>query len=161
MHPKTSVSAPIEYHNLLVHFLNNLYMSFPGAHQTILDFNAYKNEQILSIVRDLSHSGKFLPFVLQLHPFQNCDTEIWSYFLLLIWTGTRQYFIILYITLLLRKQTENSSEDDKYDNYFVSQLVKVLQVRICDAKVILNQLNEFEWLESHKLEEYQPANKIL
>lgn len=42
-------------------------MSYPEAHQVILDFNAYENAQILSIVRDLSHVGKFLPFVLQLH----------------------------------------------------------------------------------------------
>ncbi|CAO3614993.1 unnamed protein product [Mucor hiemalis] len=97
LHPKTSLSVPIEYDNLLVHFLNNLYLSFPGARQAILDSKAYENAQILPIVRDLSH------------------------------VGTRNYFIILYITLLIRKQIEAFTEEDKYVNYFVSHLVKLLQ----------------------------------
>ncbi|KAI9259156.1 hypothetical protein EDC94DRAFT_612496 [Helicostylum pulchrum] len=98
LHPKTSLSVSIEYPDLLLHFLGKLYDSFIDVHTVIREYGGYEKEEMNPIIQDISE------------------------------VGTKQYFIILYIILLLKDNINRSTEmSDKQDNYYVSGLVKLLQ----------------------------------
>lgn len=58
LHPKFSLSVSIEYKNLLVHFLNKVYESFPGVHQVIQEYEGYEDAQMLPIIQNLTETGK-------------------------------------------------------------------------------------------------------
>ncbi|KAI9335885.1 hypothetical protein BD770DRAFT_246604 [Pilaira anomala] len=100
LHPKTSLSVSIEYPNLLLHFLDKLYDSFIDVDQAIRDYEGYESQEMIPIIQNLSRFG------------------------------TRQYFIVLYIIFLLKDNINKSQEnEDKQDNYYVSNLIKLLQVQ--------------------------------
>ncbi|KAI7892213.1 uncharacterized protein EV154DRAFT_201619 [Mucor mucedo] len=98
LHPSTSLSVSLEYPNLILNFLGKLYDSYAGVHEVIREFNGYEQQDMIPIIQDLSDYG------------------------------TRQYFIILYITLLLKNNmTKTEGRDEKQDDYYVACLIKVLQ----------------------------------
>lgn len=117
LHPKTSLSVSIEYPNLLLHFLGKLYDSNTSIHKVIRGYNGYEQKDMIPIIQDLSEYGK--------HGGRSSTTAG----LIVFFVGTRQYFIILYITFLLENNIKKSEgHDDKQDNYYVSCLIKVIQV---------------------------------
>lgn len=128
LHPKFSNSVSTEYPKLLNHFLFKLFDSF-DFYTILQDEQYYTDKSILPILSQLSRNqGKYttpcLRFNLICSSIHVRDT----------FTGTRLYFVVLCIVQLLKPQTVTEGEDnennDKLDLYYISCLIKVIQVII-------------------------------
>jgi hypothetical protein len=126
LHPKFANSVSTEYPKLLNHFLFKLFDSF-DFYTILQDEQYYTDKSILPILSQLSRNeGKYIISYVRFNLIGS------SIHVRNIFVGSRLYFVVLCIVQLLKPQTvaegENSDNNDKLYLYYMSCLIKVIQV---------------------------------